>query len=452
VRARPATGSRAVGDSLDAGLVHAMGAGGLAANIINYVVGASIFAMPATAAALADRWTPVAFLIAAIANAAIAICYAEASMRVAASGGQATFTEAAFGRYAGFVIGVLTYVSGLTAAGAVLAAAAEAVAAMTPVLAAPAMRAILILGWAAVLVLINVRAVRSVVRSVEIAVAIKLIPLVLFVIVAAGAIDGRYLSLPSLPAPPGLGKATLLAVFLFAGVHGPLIAGGEIRDPARTLPRGIFLATGCVTALYIAIELVAQGVLGADLARSKQPLAAAISPVSPALAGVLLAGALLSMLGWTLSEVFAAPRLLFAFAREGYLPDAIGRLNCRKVPANAILLHVALISALAIAGSFSLLATLAALIMAVLFIAAAVTALRLRLTGIAASGQVTRMPGLWPAAFVSIGVMMWIAAQSTLLQATGLVAIVAVASMAFASRRRPMGRPRAGVIDTRSGG
>ena len=82
------------------------------------------------------------------------------------------------------------------------------------------------------LIAINVRGVRRAVRGVEIAVTLKLVPLVLFVIVGAFAINGHNLMLPSLPVPAGLGKATLLGVFLFAGVHGPLLAGGEIRDPA----------------------------------------------------------------------------------------------------------------------------------------------------------------------------------------------------------------------------
>jgi APA family basic amino acid/polyamine antiporter len=430
---------RALGEELDAGLVRGIGTGGLAANIINYVVGASIYAVPAAAAALVGRWTPIAFVIAAIANAAIAICYAEASSRVAASGGQAAFTRAVFGRYAGFVVGVLTYVSALTAAGAVLAAAADAAAAIVPGLRVPVIRALLIVVWAALLIAINWRGVRSAIRSIDIAVAVKLTPLILFLIVAGVALKSSNLSLPSLPVPAGLGKATLLAVFLFAGVHGPLIAGGEIREPARTLPYGIFLATGFVTALYIGVELVAQGVLGTELAGSKQPLAAAIAHISPALSRVMLIGALLSMLGWTISEVLSAPRLLLAFAREGFLPGSIGQLNVHRVPGKATILHVALMAAIAIVGSFSLLATLAALIMAVLFIAAAVTALRLRMSGVATSGQLMRIPALWPAALLSIAVMTWVAAQATLLQAIGLAAIIGLASITFAIRGRAAG-------------
>ena len=73
----------------DRGLVRGIGPIGLAANMVNYTVGASIFVMPALTARAAGAWAPVAFLIAAIANAALTICYAEATSRVPTSGGQA---------------------------------------------------------------------------------------------------------------------------------------------------------------------------------------------------------------------------------------------------------------------------------------------------------------------------------------------------------------------------
>lgn len=407
----------------DAGLVRGIGVIGLAANMVNYTVGASIFVMPALTAKAAGAWAPVAFLIAAIANAAITICYAEAASRVATSGGQAGFTEVAFGRFAGCMAGALTYLANLLAAGAITAAAADTAAAFAPGLAAPPLRAAMIIGWALVLLAINARGVAVATRLVEAVTTLKLIPLALFLVIGAFFVAPANLPLPRLPVAPGLGDAALLAVFLFAGVHGALIAGGEIRDPARTLPRALIVGLVTISVIFIGAQLVAQGILGAALAETKTPLADALGLASPSLRFLMLGGALVSMLGWTASDALSNPRLLFAMSRDGRLPAWLGSLDPRsQVPVRAIGLHLAMAAALAIGGSFAALAVVSSLILVLLFIGAALAALALRWRGVALGGAVTPLPGLPLAAPVAIAVMLWVAAQAK----PGEVALLAV--------------------------
>ena len=413
----------------DRGLVRGIGPLGLAANMVNYTVGASIFVMPALTAKAAGAWAPVAFLIAAIANAALTICYAEATSRVPTSGGQAGFTEVAFGRFAAFVTGVFTYLANLLAAGAILAAAADTAAAFAPALAAPWSRAALIIGWAALLFAINLRGLALATRIVALSAAIKLVPLAIFIVVGAFLVDGANLPMPALPAN-GLGDAALLAVFLFAGVHGAMLTGGEIRDPARTLPRALVLGLAAITLIFVGAQLVAQGILGPALAGSTTPLADALGRVSPGWRALMLGGALVSMLGWTASDALNTPRLVFALARDGRLPAALGVIDARHaVPARAIGVHLALVAALAVGGSFALLATISTLLLVLLFIGAALAALQLRRTGVALGGAVSALPGLPLAAPLVVGIMLWVAAQATggqLAALAGLVAVLAV--------------------------
>jgi len=67
----------------------------------------------------------------------------------------------------------------------------------------------------------------------------------------------------------------LLLVFAFVGVEVALVPSGEVKDPARTVPRRHRPGAGLTTLLYLAIQAVAQGVLGADMAARRGPLAAA---------------------------------------------------------------------------------------------------------------------------------------------------------------------------------
>src|SRR5206468_217067 len=92
-----------------------------------------------------------------------------------------------------------------------------------------------------------------------------------------------------------LGTAGIL-LFAFAGVEGALIPSGEVRAPARTVPRAVFLALGAATLLYLAIQVVAQGVLGAALAISGTfERLAVLANVS-----VLLVYALCALAAWRL--------------------------------------------------------------------------------------------------------------------------------------------------------
>jgi APA family basic amino acid/polyamine antiporter len=75
---------------------------------------------------------------------------------------------------------------------------------------------------------------------------------------------------------------------------------------------------------------------------------------------LLLVGAVISMLGHTGAMILATPRMLFAFARDGFLPGGLARLHpAHQSPVAAILLPCVIVLVLAIASTFERLAILA---------------------------------------------------------------------------------------------
>ena len=74
-------------------------------------------------------------------------------------------------------------------------------------------------------------------------------------------------------------RASIVLIFAFSGIESALVPSGEVQDPARTVPRAMFIAMLAITVLYIALQLVAQGVLGPALATSTTPLADAAGVV-----------------------------------------------------------------------------------------------------------------------------------------------------------------------------
>ncbi len=422
--------------SRDAGLTRGIGVWGMAANCVNYTVGAGVFVVPAVVAGFAGSWAPVAILAAAIGQAAITWCFAEAASRVPSSGGPYGFVEAAFGRYWGFLTGVFFYCAGVLAAGAIAAAATDQLAALFPALGGPMARAALIIGWFGFLALANLRGAGTAARLVEFATLIKLAPLFLFLIVGVTLIDPANLTAPVPPVPHDFGRALLLCVFWFSGVHGAIGVGGEVRDPARTLPRAVIVGMTGVTLLFIGVQIVAWGALGGALAGSATPLADTMARVSPALRLTMLVGAAVSMTGWLASDALNTPRLLFAFARDGWLPAWLGGLDARShAPVRAVLTHLVIAAALALGGSYKRLAIVSSLLLVALFILSCLAAARLRARNVARAGRPAHLPGLLVAVVVGVATMAWAGTQATREEALAMLGLVGVASVWFVAAR-----------------
>ena len=145
-------------------------------------------------------------------------------------------------------------------------------------------------------------------------------------------------------APDRIGTASITLIFAFVGIEVALVPSGEIRDPARTVPRAVFLALGLTTLLYLLLQLVAHAVLGPALASfADAPLAEVASRVlGPLGRTVILVGGSISMLGFLSGDALGTPRSLYAFARDGLLPAPLARLHPRfRTPWLAIIVHAA---------------------------------------------------------------------------------------------------------------
>jgi amino acid transporter len=224
---------------------------------------------------------------------------------------------------------------------------------------------------------------------------------------------------------------------MFTGLEASLAVSGEVKDPARTIPRAIIFAMLAYSLLCIIVQIVAQGLLGNALGGSTAPLAEAMARVSPTLGLVLGAGAVISMLGWTASDALSSPRQLFALSRGGFLPEPLGRLHAQNhTPWIASLVHAAVAAGLAITGSFNSLAVLATLFSVMVYVIGSAAALKLRRADIATAGPPVRIPALPLLAGLGIAAMLWVAAQSTREEAIGITIFIAVVTVLYQFRRR----------------
>ncbi len=337
----------------DQGLRRCIGPLALAAAIVNGVVGAGIFTLPAAMSAAAGARAPLAYLSCALAMGMVVLCLAEAGSRMPTSGGVYGYVAYAFGPLAGFLCGMMTWTASVLACGGIAAALAATIGTVLPAASGGAGRAAVILAAIGAIAWVNLRGVRGGAGLVSAVTIVKLAPLLLFVSFALWALPPAGPVGAAAPAA-GFGQAVILAVFAFSGMETVLGASGEVADAHRNLPRALFGAMGFVLVLYIAIQLVAQRLLGPDLAHAAAPLAEAAGRVGAPFRLVLVAGAGLSMLGFMASDILGAPRVLFAFARDGLLPALLGRAHpTRGTPDVAILVHSAIAAGLALSGSFT---------------------------------------------------------------------------------------------------
>jgi basic amino acid/polyamine antiporter, APA family len=421
----------------DIGLERAVSAWGLAAGILNAVLGAGIFVVPAALAASIGAYAPVAFLLCAVGIGAVAICFAEGGSRIPTSGGPYGYIQAALGPAVGYVAGNLYLIADLLACAGLAAALADVVTSLLPKGWMPPAHAAVVVIVVGGIALVNIGGVAVGSWLVDGTTILKLLPPVIFVVAGAGGIHAANFVETVQPTSAGFGRAVILALFAFTGMEVPLCASGEVAQPARTIPRALAIAMLSVTFLYAAIQAIAQGILGPALPHSPAPLADAMSRIHPALRLLMLSGAGLSMFGYIGSDILGTPRLLFAFARDGFLPRALGRVHPNShVPHIAILTYAALAIVLAVSGTFAELAVLSTLGAAVVYMLACAAAWRLARREVALAGAPLDCRWLGAAVTVGIGSMLVLIALAARSEIVGLVAVIAVSAILYGTIRR----------------
>ena len=422
--------------------LRAVGVLGLAAAIFNCTVGGGIFRLPAGAAAAAGTAAPFVYLICAAVIGCVVLCFAEVGSRVPRTGGPYAYVEAAYGRYPGFLAGVLLWMIVTTAVGGVASAFADAVATLAGV---PAIRAPVIVGTFTLLAAVNVRGIEQGTRLVMVASVAKLLPLLVFVGVGVFFVEPANLVISTAPPASDLARAAMMLVFAFMGVESALVPSGEVRDPARSVPRALALAMIGVTVLYMCIHLVAAGILGPRLATATvAPLAFAADRFLGRPGYLLmLTGASISMFGYLSGMTLAAPRALWKFADEGLLPKWLGSIHVRfRTPHVAIIVQSLLVTALAVFNSFEQLAVIANLSALLLYGAVAVATLVLRRRDVRHDGATPfRVPGGAFVPVLTVALIGWLLTSITQAEWTALVTTLIVATLFYAVRSRLDARP-----------
>ena len=377
-------------------LKRVIGPGGLALASVNIIVGAGIFGLPSIVAAGLGASAVLAYVVCAVLIGLVGLCFAEAGSRVGGAGGLYAYVTVPFGSVVGGIAGTLLwFANGAAASAAVANLAVDTLATAAPALGARVPRALLIASLYGALAAVNVRGSRHGVRLNVVFALLKLAPLVLLTVAGTFMIRGANLQWTGVPTLPALSHGVVVVFFAFMGLETALCTSGEVRDPARTIPRAIVMALALVTVLYVTLQLTTQGVLGTDLPHTDAPLiAVARAAWGTWGAGFMIAATVLSVTGFLSGDVLCSPRILYALAERGQLPRRLCAVHARyQTPAIAIAAYAIICVALAVTGSFRQLVLVASSGTLLVYLLCCLGVLRLRARHVTAEDEPFRAPG-----------------------------------------------------------
>ena len=177
---------------------------------------------------------------------------------------------------------------------------------------------------------------------------------------AAATAPGAFPPLAATSLAAGVGAAMIATLWAYEGWQYVTFSAGEARDPQRTFPRAITVATIGLIALYLLVNLGYLAALGPEAAaRSERIAADAVGTVLGPAAGTLVAVLILVSISSALNGLtLTTPRMYYSMAQDGVFFRRLARVHPRfGTPAFAVLALAVWSAFLAATGTFQQLLT-----------------------------------------------------------------------------------------------
>ena len=379
-------------------LKRVLGAGDLVMLAIGAVIGAGIFGAIGTAAAGqtgpngevirygAGPALVFSFLLLGGACALAALCYAELAAMIPQAGSAYAYSYATLGELVAWIIGwdlILEYAVGNVAVAiswgdyfntllrgvgialpewlttgyrtALLSSnpdvrgmldTAPQIAGIPVVINVPAFAIVMFVTW------LLLRGARESSVANHIMVVIKLLVLGLFIAVGLMNINPVNLAPFAPNGFTGIHQGAAIVFFAYIGFDAISTAAEETKDPQRNLPIGILGGLAICTLIYIVVGFVLTGMVPYTELAVADPLARALELAGYQQVGWIVAfGAAVSMAAVLLVFQYGQPRIFFAMARDGLLPQWAAKIDPKtRIPYRTTLLTGVLVAVASLVG------------------------------------------------------------------------------------------------------
>ena len=311
--------------------------------VVGNMIGSGVFLLPASLAPLG--WNSVyAWGLTTAGAICLAATFAWLARSISGEGGPYAFTRAAFGPLPAFMVTWSYWISLWIGNAAIAVAGISYLSVFAPDFSAttgvePIAACLLI--WS--LTILNIAGTRSTGRFQLVTTVIKLVPLIVVVVLAAGALGGgsAHLRSPSEDpvSLPAITAAATLTLWAFLGLESATVPAGRIHDPQRTIPFATLVGTVLVGVIYLITCSAVVLLMPIDvIAGSNAPFADFVAHFwapGPALLIALLAS--ISCMGALNGWILVQAELPFAMAQDGAFPRWFSRESRFGTPARALI-------------------------------------------------------------------------------------------------------------------
>jgi len=399
------------------GLVRGIRRWDLVGVVINSVIGAGIFVLPARSFKLIDSYSLIAIIICALVVVLIILCFTEVSSRFTETGGPYLYARTAFGPAIGFQVGWMNWLARISAYATNCNLLVVYLSFFWPAGGSGIRRAAVITFLTLILTVINYIGVRDAAVTSNFFMVAKLLPMILFIATGLFFMTPANFNLGDAPTYTSFSTAVLLLVYAFTGFENATVPTGEIVNPRRNLPIAILIAIAIVTVIYILIQAVSIGTLP-NLGGTERPLAdAAAMFLGPIGASIIAAGAITSIIGNLNVNLLTSPRIPFAMSTRGELPKTLSAIHSKfRTPHVAIVVSGILMLALTLSSSLIYALTVSTIARLLAYAATCIALPTLRYKRDAPPAHFT-VPGGTIISVVAVLLSIWLLSNSTFYEA-----------------------------------
>jgi basic amino acid/polyamine antiporter, APA family len=337
--------------------------------VLNGLIGAGIYALPAVLLERAGGASPWLFILFGTLMITVILSFAALASYFRRTGGPVLYATVAFGPFAGFQVGWINYIGRITAVGANTNVMINYAAMLWPQIGDGVARAALILLFISYLTLVNIWGVKRAVTAMGVFSLLKIAPLIGLIIVGLSGATGAVHSPMELIETSNISSTALLLLYAFIGFEGVLFTAGETKSPRRNIPKALIATVAIIAVFYFLVQLVYVAVAPSAASGTAPLVVLGEAVLGPLGANIIALTAVFSVAGNLLSSTATAPRITFALAEEQSLPRWFGSIHHKfRTPHNSILFFGVIGAVLAISGSFIYLAIVSTLARMVMFI------------------------------------------------------------------------------------
>lgn len=424
-------------------LTRSIGGLGAALLVLNGLIGAGIFALPAKMAGELGAFSPWIFLIFGALMLSIVWCFGQLAIHYQETGGPVIYAQKGFGDSAAFQTGFIYYLARATAIAANMHVLLLYAGYLWPELNTGAGKSVAIIVLTSLLIFVNIVGLKAAMRSLDTISVLKLLPFVVLIGAGYWQLDFTMVSFDTaMPALDTISTGALLTLYAFIGFETVVVTSGETNSPKKTIPRALMFTVSGIALFYFCVQWLYWHTVGPAKPDSAPLIALADIIFGKIGALIMTLTAVVSVAGNLLANMISTSRLTYSMAHQGLIPGKLGKAWLGKVhnrfdtPYISVLILGIFAGLMALSGSFAWLAISSVLARLVVYAMCVVVLIKAQRQLAHSQAVIART-----VPFIALGVCAWALTQSSTSAWLFLMGELIVGALLYIALNRKKRRP-----------